>query len=169
MFCRAPSRGLKCIVGINPALWAGLWHLGPHPWAKNKPGLMADSYVLALTNILAHANICAVRVKFYRTSSGRSPVEDFLKKCSVNIRSDFLDALSLLEQGKTLSMPVSRNLASIRLGLNELRLKDRSGQYRYFYFVKKRDGIYFLSAFKKKSQELPQKEIDLALKRLKGI
>jgi phage-related protein len=50
-----------------------------------------------------------------------------------------------------------------------LRLKDRSGQIRAFYFVKRGEAIYMLHAFKKKTQELPRKEIDLALKRIKEI
>ncbi|MBK7962152.1 MAG: type II toxin-antitoxin system RelE/ParE family toxin [Bdellovibrionales bacterium] len=65
----------------------------------------------------------------------------------------------LLEEGHSLSMPLSRNLSSVQKGLHELRLKDRTGAYRFFYFVKKADGIYFVHAFKKKTQELPQKKL----------
>lgn len=108
-------------------------------------------------------------VKFYETSSGRSPVETFLESCSAEIKADFVDALALLAAGKTLAMPLSRNLFSVRLGLHELRLKDKSGIYRFFYFYKNRDGIYFLHAFKKKTQELPKKELETVLKRLKEV
>lgn len=66
-------------------------------------------------------------------------------------------------------MPLSRNLSSVHPGLHELRLKDRSGQIRVFYFVKRGEAIYMLHAFKKKTQELPRKEIDLVLKRIKEI
>lgn len=66
-------------------------------------------------------------------------------------------------------MPLSRNLASIHSGLHELRLKDRNGQVRVFYFIKKGDAIYMLHAFKKKTQELPKNEIELALRRIKEI
>jgi phage-related protein len=108
-----------------------------------------------------------MKIKFYLSFSGRSPVEDFLEKLSQEMRAEFLDSLVLLEEGQSLSMPLSRNLSSIYKGLHELRLKDRTGAYRFFYFIKKADGIYFVHAFKKKTQELPQKEIDLVLKRLK--
>jgi phage-related protein len=50
-----------------------------------------------------------------------------------------------------------------------LRLKDRSGQIRILYLIKKGDAIYFLHAFRKKTWELPTKEIDLVLKRLKEV
>jgi phage-related protein len=66
-------------------------------------------------------------------------------------------------------MPLSRNLAGVYSGLHELRLKDRTGQIRVFYFVKKGDAIYMLHAFKKKTQELPNLEIELVIKRIKEI
>jgi phage-related protein len=110
-----------------------------------------------------------MKVKFYLKASGRSPVEEFLQDCSSEIRSDFFDAASLLASGQNLSMPLSRNLANIRQGLHELRFKDRSGQIRVFYFIKKGDAIYMLHAFKKKTQELPKSEVELALKRIKEI
>ena len=110
-----------------------------------------------------------MKVKFYLKASGRSPVEEFLAECSQNLRSDFFDAVNLLTTGHRLAMPLSRNLANISAGLHELRLKDRSGQIRIFYFIKKGDAIYMLHAFKKKTQELPKGEIELALKRIKEI
>ncbi len=110
-----------------------------------------------------------MKVKFYLSFSGRSPVEEFLADLPQELRTDFVDTLVLLEKGQSLSMPLSRNLSSIHKGLHELRLKDRTGAYRFFYFIKKADGIYFVHAFKKKTQELPQKEIEVVLKRLKEV
>jgi len=110
-----------------------------------------------------------MKVKYYLTLSGRSPVEEFLNDLSHELRSDYLDAILLLEAGETLSMPISRNLSSIHKGLHELRLKDRTGIYRIIYFIKKANGIYFIHAFKKKTQELPQKEIQVVLKRLQEV
>jgi len=110
-----------------------------------------------------------MKVKFYLKSSGRSPVEEFLSDCSQELRADFFDAVSLLTSGQLLSMPLSRNLSGIHHGLHELRLKDRSGQVRVFYFIKKADAIYLVHAFRKKTQELPKKEIELTLKRLNEV
>lgn len=110
-----------------------------------------------------------MKVKYYLSFSGRSPVEEFLADLSQEMRANFLDALVLLEDGQNLSMPLSRNLSSIHKGLHELRLKDKTGAYRFFYFIKKADAIYLVHAFKKKTQELPQKEIDVVLKRLKEV
>jgi phage-related protein len=110
-----------------------------------------------------------VRIKFYLKGSGRSPVEEFIQELSPELRGEFFDAVALLAAGQVLAMPLSRNLSSIHHGLHELRLKDRSGQVRVFYFVKRGEAIYMLHAFRKKTQELPRKEIDLVLKRIKEI
>jgi len=92
-----------------------------------------------------------------------------LQGCSQELRSDFFDAVNLLAGGTSLAMPLSRNLSSIHHGLHELRLKDRAGQIRIFYYLKRDDAIYMLHAFRKKTQELPRREIDVALRRLKEI
>lgn len=110
-----------------------------------------------------------MKVKFYVTSSGRSPVREFLSELSPEIRAELQDAGLLLESGVSLSMPLSRNLSSIHKGLHELRLKDRAGVFRFFYLIKIADGVYFIHAFKKTTQKLPQKEIDLVLKRIKEL
>ncbi len=110
-----------------------------------------------------------MKVKFYLKGSGRSPVEEFLHDCSKEMRADFFDAANLLASGLSLSFPLSRNLSSIHSGLHELRLKDRTGQIRVFYFIKRGDAIYMLHAFKKKTQELPKNEVELVLKRTKEI
>lgn len=110
-----------------------------------------------------------MKIKFYLLGSGRSPVEEFLKEQSEEMRNDFTDAINLLASGKVLSMPLSRNLASIHSGLHELRFKDRSGQVRVFYVIKKGDAIYMLHAIKKKTQQTPKKDIEIVLKRVKEV
>ena len=110
-----------------------------------------------------------MKVKFYLLSSGRNPVEEFLKEQSIEIRSDFIDAVNLLTSGQVLSMPLSRNLSNIQPGLHELRLKDRNGQIRVFYSIKKGDAIYLLHAMRKKTQEIPKRETEIILKRIKEV
>jgi len=73
-----------------------------------------------------------MRVKYYVKPSGRSPVEEFLLQQSEVIRTNFLEALNKLANHEVLQMPLSRNLYRIHKGLHELRLKDRSGQFRFF-------------------------------------
>ena len=75
----------------------------------------------------------------------------------------------LLESGQKLEMPLSRNLSSIRPGLHELRIRDRAGQVRVIYYIKKGDAIYLIHGFRKKTQTIPRRELDIIYKRLKEI
>jgi len=61
-----------------------------------------------------------MKIRYYQTSGGRSPVEDFLLGLPEATRLEVADALLLLESGQTLEMPLSRHLAGIRSGLHEL-------------------------------------------------
>ncbi len=46
-------------------------------------------------------------------------------------------------------------------------MKDASGIFRVFYVIESEDGILVFHAFKKKTEQTPQKEIETAQKRLK--
>tara|TARA_Y100000780_G_scaffold132772_1_gene119379 strand:- start:88759 stop:89088 length:330 start_codon:yes stop_codon:yes gene_type:complete len=99
---------------------------------------------------------------------------EILDACLKELRSfpkevlrDFLDATAKLETGLILSMPLSRSLPSLGAGVHELRLKGKSGIFRVIYFMKKKEAFYMVHAFTKKSQKTPQKNIKLALKRIK--
>jgi len=84
-------------------------------------------------------------------------------------RLEVFDAISLLDSGKTLRMPLSKNLSSIRPGLHELRLRDEGGQIRVIYFLQKHVAIYLIHGFRKKTQEIPREELAVILRRLKEI
>ena len=66
-------------------------------------------------------------------------------------------------------MPLSRPMPIIAKGAHELRLKDKSGQYRVVYIVKVKDAIYLVHAFKKKTQATAKKNIDIATKRCRSL
>ncbi len=93
-----------------------------------------------------------------------------IKKFPLEIQKDILTIVAQLNQGVTFSMPLSRPMPSIYVGVHELRLKEKSGQYRIIYFFKtKSEEIYFLHGFKKTRRATPQKNINLAKKRLRSI
>ena len=74
-----------------------------------------------------------------------------------------------LQAGVKLAMPVSRTMSSVAVGVNELRMRDRSGIYRVFYYTKLADSVLIFHAFTKKTQKTPQHEIALARERLKEM
>ncbi len=110
-----------------------------------------------------------MKIKYYLTSGGRSPVEEFLLALPEETRLEIADAMVLLESGQRLEMPLSRNLSSIRPGLHELRIRDRAGQVRVIYYIKKGDAIYLIHGFRKKTQTIAKRELDIIYKRLKEI
>jgi phage-related protein len=110
-----------------------------------------------------------VEIRFYQTDSGRNPVLEFIRPLSGDVQKEFSQVVSLLERGEQLAMPLSKSLASIHSGLHELRLRDRDGIYRVFYFIKVRQAVYMLHAFKKKTREIPPKEIKIILRRIREV
>jgi phage-related protein len=85
------------------------------------------------------------------------------------VRKELGKALYDLQRGETLSMPVSRMMGSIAAGAAELRIRDRGGSYRVFYYMKSSRGILVFHAFGKKSRATPQKELELGKMRLKEL
>jgi phage-related protein len=67
-------------------------------------------------------------------------------------------------------MPVhARPLKTVGRGVWELKISEKAGQFRVIYVTQRRDRIYVLHAFQKKTQRTPQKDIDLARARFKEI
>ena len=110
-----------------------------------------------------------MKVRYYLTSSGRSVVEEFIQALPEVTRLEVFDAVSLLSAGKVLAMPLSKSLSNIAPGLHELRFRDRAGQVRVLYYIKKQGAIYLLHAFRKKTQEIPRRELDVIKRRLKEV
>ncbi|MEQ1877929.1 MAG: type II toxin-antitoxin system RelE/ParE family toxin [Bdellovibrionia bacterium] len=92
-------------------------------------------------------------------------IADFPKE----VRGEFADALARLDEGHTLSMPLSRPMPSIGKGVHELRFRDRAGIYRVIYLLVGGGVIYLIHAFVKKDKKTPKPNIDLAKKRLKEL
>lgn len=78
-------------------------------------------------------------------------------------------AIRELQRGRRLTMPLARAMPSIALGASELRIQDRQGTYRTFYYLKSTRGILIFHAFMKKTQQTPQHELDTARSRLKEM
>ena len=92
-----------------------------------------------------------------------------LQSLDVDLRRRLADALALLAAGESLGMPISRPMPTIESGAHELRMRDRTGNYRVFYYTKVKGVIAVFHVFKKKTHATPKKEIDVALKRLKEM
>ncbi|MBV1877331.1 MAG: type II toxin-antitoxin system RelE/ParE family toxin [Pseudomonadales bacterium] len=60
-------------------------------------------------------------------------------------------------------------MPSIGPGVNEIRYKDKDGQFRVVYLTKFQDAIGVLHCFQKKGQKTTKKDIDLARNRYKDL
>jgi phage-related protein len=98
-----------------------------------------------------------------------SQPERELRKAPKEVIMDAFSLLDDLEQGKKLTLPVSKPLPSIYKGLHELRLSYKDGIYRVFYLIKIGDCIYVVHAMKKKTQKIDKKTKDLLLERIGSL
>lgn len=99
----------------------------------------------------------------FETKRGEKPVEAFIKQCQSNTIAKITGEIDLLETyGNMLGRPHSAPLGK---GLFELRIRGREEIRILYGFVK--NNIYLVHAFKKKTQNIPRKEMIIAQNRLK--
>ena len=60
-------------------------------------------------------------------------------------------------------------MKTVGVGVNEIRLRDATGAYRVLYLATRREAVYVLHCFQKKTEKTSQHDIDLAKKRFKAI
>jgi phage-related protein len=85
------------------------------------------------------------------------------------VRREMGKAIFDLQKGETLKMPVSRAMPAVGIGVQEIRIRDRSGSYRAFYLARLERGVLIFHAFSKKAMQTPKREIELGRKRLKEL
>lgn len=99
-------------------------------------------------------------VGFYEKENGEKPVELFLDKLDIKMRSKLLMILKILqEKGNLLSEPYSKHLDD---GIFEIRSKVGSDISRVLYFFYFGGRIIVTNGFIKKTQKTPSKEIEKA-------
>lgn len=92
-------------------------------------------------------------------------VDAFIETLQKPTRGKWVRTIGLLKQyGATLGMPQARKLNG---ALSELRIRGRE-EVRAFFTIRE-DKIFVLHAFIKKTQKIPQHELDLAIKRLDAL
>jgi phage-related protein len=92
-------------------------------------------------------------------------IDKFIFKLDSQTQARVLRYLDLLEKyGYKLEMPYSK---SLRGGLFELRIQGNK-QIRIIYCFNK-NTIYLLNSFVKKTDKIPKKEINLAIKRFETL
>jgi phage-related protein len=108
-----------------------------------------------------------VPVAFYRTDAGREPVREWLKELGPDDRRTIGNDLQTLEYGWPVGMPLCRAIRSHK-GLWEVRCNLSSERIARILFCMVRGRMVLLHAFIKKTQKTPDRELDIAVKRMKG-
>lgn len=99
---------------------------------------------------------------FYKTSSGASPVEDFIESLDIKMQAKLFKTMKCLkENGPNLREPYSKHLED---GIFELRAQVGNDITRVLYFFYIGKTIIFTNGFIKKTQKTPRSEITLAKK-----
>jgi len=106
----------------------------------------------------------AWEIEFYKDINGREPLTEFLNDLPIKTRVKVVKLIDLLaEYGVLLKEPYTRQ---IRGKLRELRVKDNIGHVRVFYFTFTGRRFVLLHGFLKKTDKTPEREIELAEKRM---
>ncbi|MCC6952857.1 MAG: type II toxin-antitoxin system RelE/ParE family toxin [Deltaproteobacteria bacterium] len=110
-----------------------------------------------------------MKVVHWTTSRGEDVIAEFLQELSIEVREDYFDLVSILKSGKFPEYPKNKLLTSIAPGLGELRLRDATGIYRFFYFLKRGEAVYVLHAMQKKTQKITERDRELILQRMRKV
>lgn len=103
-------------------------------------------------------------VILYRSSNGDYPVQEFIDGLEIRAQSKIQDAIKLLREfGIRLGLPHVKKLVGTDLW--ELRIVGRDS-IRVLYVAVTGKKFVLLHGFKKKRQETPPKEIEIAKGRL---
>ncbi|MBI3283088.1 type II toxin-antitoxin system RelE/ParE family toxin [Candidatus Curtissbacteria bacterium] len=108
-------------------------------------------------------------IVFYKDSSGKSPVEEFLddlEKINQPLYDKTLKGLEKLKNKAYHREPLSKYLEQ---GLWELRIRSEKNIVRIIYAFDKGQIIILLHAFVKKDQKTPKRELEMGRKRLANL
>lgn len=114
-------------------------------------------------------------IEFFKTESGKKPVEEFICSLQKKQAAKILRDLTLLqENGRNLYFPYVDSIKGERYdGLMELRTKAAGNIFRTFYFIvvkdesQKLEKAVLLHAIQKKTKKTPKKDLETALSRMK--
>jgi phage-related protein len=102
------------------------------------------------------------KIVFYKTENGKCPVYDFMKTLTENEKAEMLDKIEYLRiHGNNIRRPRADYL---RDKIYELRMTLTTNETRTLYFFFNNNEIVLTHAFYKKTQSVPESEINKAIK-----
>ena len=113
---------------------------------------------------MTHKN--KIPLSFYRTTAGREPVREFLKKLPVEDRKVLGNDILAAQWKWPVGMPLCRPMGA---GLHEIRTTLPSRRIARTFLIYWQGQLVALHAFIKKTRTTPDEDVKLARKRQKEI
>lgn len=105
---------------------------------------------------------------FFKTEAGREPVKEWLLDLEPGDRKTIGDDIRTAEFGWPIGMPLCRALTGYK-GLWEIRSNLTKGRIARVFFCAHEGRMVLLHGIIKKTQKTPDKELDIANRRMKGL
>ena len=106
--------------------------------------------------------------RFFEQDNGNAPVRDWLMSLSLEDRKMIGDDIRTAEFGWPVGMPLCRSMKGQK-GLWEIRINLVGGRIARVFFCAHEGNMILLHGFIKKTRKTPDKEIAIAVKRMKGL
>lgn len=106
--------------------------------------------------------------QFFQTETGREPVKEWLLELQPEDRKAIGDDIRTAEFGWPIGMPLCRSIQGQK-GLWEIRTNLLGGRIARVFFCVHDGYMVLLHGFMKKTQKTPEHEINVAVKRMKGV
>ena len=110
----------------------------------------------------------ALQAAFYQTATGKEPVRVWLKRFGARDRKAIGEDIATLEFSWPVGQPKCRPISG-QQGLWEIRSNISAGRIARILFCVWAKRMVLLHGFVKKTQKIPDKEIELAVKRMKEV
>jgi phage-related protein len=117
---------------------------------------------------MPNGDLTRLPARFFETEAGAVPVRDWLLGLSAEDRKVIGRDIQTVEFGWPVGMPTCRPITG-RKGLWEVRSNLSGGRIARVLFCIHDGHMALLHGFEKKTQKTPDRELDLAVRRMKGL
>jgi phage-related protein len=107
-----------------------------------------------------------VKVSFYRSTNGREPVKEWLRRLGAEDMKLVGEELKQVEFGWPLGIPIIRKMEH---NLWEVRIRLTHGRLGRVLFTVLSSDMYLLHGFVKKQQKTPKKDLAIAKSRINNL
>lgn len=107
-----------------------------------------------------------ISAHFYKTSSGKMPVREWLLSLSKDDRIEIGGDIANVEYHWPVGPPTCKPIGD---GMFEVRSRISNGRIARVLFFTKSDQMYLLHGFIKKTTKIPKRDLDLARNRKKEM